>query len=153
LRNADVTRLAPPTSQISRMGKALVAPVLYRLLLGRFGQQIREPETRQKLGYFMQTKWFTPPFSGERFTRWMLDACDKMERRGAAGHDSLLPPGHRLDLFVTLTDYRGHSHMIELHDPPSVEETEHRRIVAFTCRRMLSGELISEFDADYVPAL
>jgi patatin-related protein len=153
LRNADVTRLAPPTSQVSRMAKALVAPVLYRLLLGRFGQQIREPETRQKLGYFMQTQWFTPPFSGERFTRWMLDACDKMERRGDVRHRSLLPPGHRLDLFVTLTDYRGHSHMIALHDPPSVEETEHRRIISFTCRRMLSGELISEFDTDYVPAL
>jgi len=153
LRNADVTRLAPPTSQLSRMGKAVVAPVLYRLLLGRFGQQIREPETRQKLGYFMQTQWFTPPFSGERFTRWMLDACDKMEKRGETHHGSLLPPGHRLDLFVTLTDYRGHSHMIALHDPPSVEETEHRRIISFTCKRMLSGELISEFDTDYVPAL
>lgn len=153
LRNADVTRLAPSTSQLNRMAKGLVAPVLYRLLLGRFGQQIREPETRQKLGYFMQTQWFTPPFSGERFTRWMLDACDKMEKHGEAHRGSLLPPGHRLDLFVTLTDYRGHSHMITLHDPPSVEETEHRRIVSFTCKRALSGELTSEFDADHVPAL
>src|SRR6185369_12185440 len=36
---------------------------------------------------------------------------------------------------------------------PSVEETEHRRIVCFTCKRALSGELQSEFDDDYVPAL
>lgn len=152
LRNADVTRLAPPTSQFNRMAKAIVAPVLYRLLLGRFGQQIRDPETRQKLGYFMQTQWFTPPFSGARFTRWMLDACDKMERH-SKHRGSLLPPGHRLDLFVTLTDYRGHSHMISLHDPPSVEETEHRRIISFTCKRALSGEITSEFDADHVPSL
>lgn len=152
LRNADVTRLAPPTSQFNRMAKAVVAPILYRLLLGRFGQQIRDPETRQKLGYFMQTQWFTPPFSGARFTRWMLDACDKMERHGKH-RGSLLPPGHRLDLFVTLTDYRGHSHMISLHDPPSVEETEHRRIISFTCKRALSGEITSEFDADHVPSL
>ncbi|HVJ40064.1 MAG TPA: patatin-like protein [Dongiaceae bacterium] len=152
LRNADVTRLAPPTSQFNRMAKAVVAPVLYRMLLGRFGQQIRDPETRQKLGYFMQTQWFTPPFSGERFTRWMLDACDKMERRGKR-RGSLLPPGHRLDLFVTLTDYRGHSHLIALHDPPSVEETEHRRIISFTCKRALSGEITSEFDSDHVPSL
>jgi patatin-related protein len=151
LKNADVTTLAPSSSRLKRLGKAAVAPLLYRLLLGRFGQQIQDPETRQKLGYFMQTQWFSPPFSGERFTGWMLDACDEMVSADPKG--SLLPPGHRLDLFVTLTDYRGHSHLITLHDPPSVQETEHRRIVAFTCKRALSGEIMSEFDTDYVPAL
>jgi patatin-related protein len=152
LKNADVTSLAPATSLASRLGKAAVAPLLYRLLIGRFGQQILDPETRAKLTYFMQTQWFTPPFSGERFTGWMLDACDEMDPPGRH-RGSLLPPGHRLDLFVTLTDYRGHSHLIELHDPPSVEETEHRRIICFTCKRALSGEITSEFDTDDVPSL
>ena len=151
LKNADVTTLAPSSSLIRRLGKAAVAPLLSQLLVGRFGQQILDPETRQKLGYFLQTQWFSPPFSGERFTGWMLDACDEMVT--AEPNSSLLPPGHRLDLFVTLTDYRGHSHLITLHDPPSVEETEHRRIVSFTCKRALSGEIMSEFNNDYVPAL
>jgi len=151
LKNADVTSLASTTSPLSRMMKAAVAPLFYKLLIGRFGQQIVDPETRTKLRYFMQTPWFNPPFSGERFAGWMLDACDEMGT--GKGDTSLLPPGHRLDLFVTLTDYRGHSHLIALHDPPSVEETEHRRIVCFTCKRALSGELQSEFDDDYVPAL
>jgi patatin-related protein len=152
LKNADVTSLAPATSFISRLGKSAVAPLLYRLLIGRFGQQIQDPETRAKLTYFMQAQWFKPPFSGERFTGWMLDACDDMDPPGRH-RGSLLPPGHRLDLFVTLTDYRGHSHLIQLHDPPSVEETEHRRIISFTCRRALSGEISSEFDTDDVPSL
>ncbi len=152
LLNADVTNLAAPTSMLSRAGKAAVAPLLDWALLGRFGQQISDPETRTKLRQFVQAQWFTPPFSGERFCGWMLDACDAMDlsaRRDA----SLLPPGHRLDLFVTLTDYRGHQHQIQLHDPPSVDETEHRRIVAFSCRRGLSGELASEFEVGDVPSL
>jgi patatin-related protein len=152
LKNADVTSLAPATSLISRLGKSAVAPLLYRLLIGRFGQQILDPETRAKLTYFMQAQWFKPPFSGERFSGWMLDACDEMDPPGRH-RGSLLPPGHRLDLFVTLTDYRGHSHIIQLHDPPSVEETEHRRIICFTCTRALSGEINSEFDTDDVPSL
>ena len=152
LQNADVTNLAAPASIYSRAGKAAVAPLLDWVLLGRFGQQIKDPETRTKLRQFVQAQWFTPPFSGERFSGWMLDACDAMEESAKPG-TSLLPPGHRLDLFVTLTDYRGHQHHILLHDPPSVDETEHRRIVSFTCQRSLSGEMVSEFERGDVPSL
>jgi patatin-related protein len=152
LQNADVTNLAAPANVYTRAGKAALAPFFDWLLLGRFGQQISDPETRKKMREFVQAQWFTPPFSGERFSGWMLDACDAMEVSAKKGA-SLLPPGHRLDLFVTLTDYRGHQHQIQLHDPPSVDETEHRRIVAFSCRRGLSGEMVSEFESGDVPSL
>ena len=152
LKNADVTSLSAPGSVLGRVTKAAMAPVFDQLLIRRFGQQVADPETRAKLRQFIQAQWFTPPFSGESFSGWMLDACDAMERNGEKG-SSLLPPGHRLDLFVTLTDYRGHRHRILLHDPPSVDETEHRRIVSFTCRRTLSGEIVSEFTSDDVPSL
>lgn len=152
LKNADVTSLSAPASLVSRLGKAALAPLFDRLLTRRFGQQAADPETRAKLRQFIQAQWFTPPFSGERFAGWMLDACDAMEEN-AEKNGTLLPPGHRLDLFVTLTDYRGHSHRILLHDPPSVDETEHRRIVCFTCRRALSGEIASEFETGDVPSL
>ncbi len=152
LKNADVTSLSAPASIVSRFAKAALAPLFDQLLRRRFGQQVADPETREKLRQFIQAQWFTPPFSGERFAGWMLDACDAMEE-GAEKNGTLLPPGHRLDLFVTLTDYRGHRHRILLHDPPSVEETEHRRIVSFTCRRALSGELASEFEWGDVPSL
>ncbi len=152
LKNADVTSLSAPGSLLGRLGKAAVAPVIDAMLTRRFGQQVADPETRAKMRQFVQAQWFTPPFSGERFCGWMLDACEAMGV-GGVPNGSLLPPGHRLDLFVTLTDYRGHSHRILLHDPPSVDETEHRRILAFTCRRALSGEISSEFTAGDVPSL
>jgi len=152
LKNADVTNLSAPGSLLGRLGKAPLAPLIDRFVTRRFGRQAADPETRAKLRQFIQAQWFTPPFSGERFSGWMLDACDRMED-GAATNGTLLPPGHRLDLFVTLTDYRGHRHRIQLHDPPSVDETEHRRIVSFTCRRGLSGEMASEFTTGDVPSL
>ncbi len=152
LKNADVTSLSAPGSALGRLTKAALAPLFDQFLIRRFGRQVADPETRAKLRQFIQAQWFTPPFSGERFAGWMLDACDAMERQ-AGKHGTLLPPGHRLDLFVTLTDYRGHSHRILLHDPPSVDETEHRRIISFTCRRALSGEMVSEFASGDVPSL
>jgi patatin-related protein len=152
LKNADVTSLSDPGSRLGRLTKAAMAPLFDQLLLRRFGQQVADPETRAKLRQFIQAQWFTPPFSGERFGGWLLDACDAMEAQGEPD-GTLLPPGHRLDLFVTLTDYRGHRHRIALHDPPSVEETEHRRIVSFTCRRAMSGEMVSEFTHGDAPSL
>ncbi|HWA50278.1 MAG TPA: patatin-like protein [Dongiaceae bacterium] len=152
LKNADVTSLSAPGSWLGRLGKMPLAPLIDRFVTNRFGRQVADPETRSKLKQFIQAQWFTPPFSGEKFSGWMLDACDRMEDRVPAD-GCLLPPGHRLDLFVTLTDYRGHRHRIELHDPPSVDETEHRRIVCFTCRRGLSGEMSSEFNNGDVPSL
>ncbi|MBL8709899.1 MAG: patatin-like protein [Rhodospirillaceae bacterium] len=156
LSNADVTRLSEPGGMLTRLGKMALAPLLNQILVRRFGPQVADQETLSKVGQFVQARWFTPPFSGSRFSGWMLDACDAMD--AAASHKAdgstgtLLPPGHRLDLFVTVTDYRGHRHRIVLHDPPVVEETEHRRIIAFTARRTLSGELTSEFGPDYAPA-
>lgn len=152
LQNADVTQLSAPASLWSRALKAPLAPLLDNLLVRRFGNQVADPETRAKVRRFVQARWFTPPFSGRRFSGWMLDACDSMDLPAKPGA-SLLPPGHRLDLFVTVTDYLGHHHRITLHDPPVVEETEHRRILSFSCRRALSGELQSEFGPGHVPSL
>lgn len=152
LQNADVTKLSAPASWWSRALKLPLAPLIDNLLVRRFGSQVADPETRAKVRRFVQARWFTPPFSGPRFSGWMLDACDSMDI-GAKPGASLLPPGHRLDLFVTVTDYLGHHHRITLHDPPVVEETEHRRILAFSCRRGLSGELQSEFGPGHVPSL
>ncbi|WP_374654723.1 patatin-like protein [Dongia sp.] len=152
LQNADVTQLSAPASLVSRTLKSAMGPMIDNVLTHRFGTQVADPETLSKVRRFVQARWFTPPFSGPRFAGWMLDACDNMDA-GAGTGTSLLPPGHRLDLFVTVTDYRGHHHLIALHDPPVVEETEHRRILAFSCRRALSGELQSEFGPGHVPSL
>lgn len=152
LQNADVTRLARPQSGLSRYLKISVSPVLDQLISSRLDKQIESSETREKLRIFMQARWFSPPFSGERFIGWMLDACRKMEQ-GAKPGRSLIPRGQTLDLFVTITDYNGVKRRIHLDDPDYVEEWDHRRILNFHAAHRMPGYVDSQFDAQSIPEL
>ncbi|MBO6894378.1 MAG: patatin-like protein [Roseibium sp.] len=152
LQNADVTRLARPQSGLSRYLKLSVSPVLDQLISSRLDKKIESLETREKLRQFMQSRWFTPPFSGERFIGWMLDACQKMEERGEGGQ-TLIPRGQTLDLFVTITDYNGVKRRINLDDPDYVEEWDHRRILNFHAEHRTYGNLDSQMDFENIPEL
>ena len=152
LQNADVTRLARPQSGLSRYLKMSVSPVLDRLVSSRLKKQIESTETREKLRLFMQARWFSPPFSGERFIGWMLDACQKMEAGGIPGR-SLIPRGQTLDLYVTITDYNGVKRRIHLDDPAFVEEWDHRRILNFHAAHRSPGYVDSQLDAENIPEL
>src|SRR3546814_3996826 len=44
----------------------------------------------------------------------------------------LLPDRQPLDLFVTVTDFRGHPERLRLNSPPEVIETEHRLVFPFS---------------------
>ncbi|MET0269639.1 MAG: patatin-like protein [Sphingomonas sp.] len=87
-------------------------------------------EIRAKLTSFVRARWFTPPFSGEGFTRLLLDAFDLMARAPAG--PPLLPGGQPLDLFVTVTDFHGHPQRLRLHSPEEAAETEHRLTLSFS---------------------
>ena len=87
-------------------------------------------EVRAKLSKFVRSRWFEPPFGGERFLHLVLDAFDAM--RATPRGPRLLPDGQPLDLFVTVTDFTGHPERLELHSPREVIETEHRLIFSFT---------------------
>ncbi|GAA0772008.1 patatin-like protein [Roseibium denhamense] len=152
LENADVTRLARPQNGLSRYLKMSVSPVLDRLVSSRLSKKIESTETREKLRQFMQARWFSPPFSGERFTGWMLDACEKMDGAGRHGA-TLIPRGQTLDLFVTLTDYNGIKRRIHLDDPDYVEEWDHRRILNFHAVHRTQGYLDSQFERENIPEL
>jgi len=152
LENADVTRLARPQTGLSRYLKISISPVLDQLISSRLDKQIESVETREKLRLFMQARWFSPPFSGERFIGWMLDACQKMERDAKPGR-SLIPRGQTLDLFVTITDYNGVKRRIHLDDPDYVEEWDHRRILNFHAAHRMPGYVDSQFDAASIPEL
>jgi len=152
LDNADVTRLARPQTGLSRYLKISISPVLDQLISSRLDKQIESSETREKLRLFMQARWFSPPFSGERFISWMLDACQKMEREAKPGR-SLIPRGQTLDLFVTITDYNGVKRRIHLDDPDYVEEWDHRRILHFHAAHRMPGYIDSQFDAASIPEL
>ncbi|MEM5582468.1 patatin-like protein [Roseibium sp. AS2] len=152
LENADVTRLARPQSGLSRYLKISISPMLDQMISSRLKKQIESPETREKLRLFMQARWFSPPFSGERFISWMLDACREMEKDAVAGQ-SLIPRGQTLDLFVTITDYNGVRRRIHLDDPDFVEEWDHRRILNFRADHRMPGSVNSQFDSDNIPDL
>lgn len=151
LSNADVDALTHAPEPRDRALKWAIAPLIDRVISSGMRTPIRNEETRRKLRNFVQARWFTPPFAGDRFTGWMLDACAAMGEEIPG--QSLLPPGHRLDLFVTLTDFQGHLRKISLDDPSFILENEHRRITRFTCRYTLSGDFDSEFTSDHVPGL
>lgn len=152
LKNADVTRLARPQNGLSRYLKSSVSPVLDRLITRQLKAQIENSETREKLRLFMQSRWFKPPFSGSRYTGWMLDACRKMDEHALSGA-TLIPRGQTLDLFVTLTDYYGQTRRIRIDDPRFIEEVDHRRILNFHAAHRTLGDLVSQFDADCIPEL
>ncbi|WP_417688790.1 patatin-like protein [Roseibium sp.] len=152
LKHADVTELARPQDGIRRYLKSSISPVVDSLISQRLKKDISDPETREKLRTLMQSRWFSPPFSGERYIGWMLDACQEMEKGHRHG-STLIPRGQSLDLFVTLTDYRGQLRCIRIDDPAYVEEWDHRRLLKFQARHRSPSLLQSDFDSASVPEL
>ncbi|WP_417671546.1 patatin-like protein [Roseibium sp.] len=152
LKNADVTRLARPQSGIRRYLKSTISPVLDSLISRRLKKDIEDSETREKLRKLMQSRWFSPPFSGERYIGWMLDACQKMDE-GYMDGSTLIPRGQSLDLFVTLTDYHGQLRRIHIDDPAYVEEWDHRRVLNFQAKHRAPGVLQSGFGPQSIAEL
>ena len=93
-------------------------------------EPVARDEVRMKLSKFVRSRWFEPPFGGERFLNLVLDAFEAMAAAPAARR--LLPAGQPLDLFMTVTDFTGHPQRLELNSPPEVIETEHRLIFSFS---------------------
>jgi patatin-related protein len=73
-------------------------------------------EVRHKLERFVRSRWFEPPFGGKRLLNTLLNAFDAMAKGPI--YRRLLPPGQPLDLFVTVTDFRGHPEELRLNSPP-----------------------------------
>jgi patatin-related protein len=113
---------------------------------------IRDLEVRQKVSLFVRSRWFRPPLDGRIMAGLMYDAVTAM---GAPRHPSasLLPSGHTLDLFVTLTDFYGYQQLVQIHDPPLIHERDHHHVLQFTYRRRPGGEVESDFELDNAPAL
>ncbi|RYY24054.1 MAG: patatin-like protein [Sphingomonadales bacterium] len=95
-------------------------------------------EVRMKLERFVRSRWFEPPFGGKQLLGTIIDALDAMEK--APHNRRLLPPGQPLDLFVTVTDFRGHPEALKLNSPPEVIETEHRLVVSFSDHANTNGK-------------
>lgn len=136
LEKADVdVLLAPDKRPLSRFSKFWATPIAWALARRKGGtvdatvDPATQDEVSSKLSRFVRAKWFQPPFSGEGFTRLLLDGFAAMEELPSA--QPLLPDGQPLDLFVTVTDFHGHNELLKLNSPPQIMEKEHRLIIAF----------------------
>lgn len=138
LESADVDRLVDPEGGgVSRLAKSAAVPFAWALSarsggIDRTVEAGHRAEVRTKLAHFVRARWFAPPFGGPGLCRLLLDAFDAMEH-GPHG-PALLPSGQPLDLFVTVTDFRGYPSPLRLNSPPEVIEREHRVILSFDDR-------------------
>jgi patatin-related protein len=139
LENADVSELTDPDAEPMWRYAKLWAQPIAEWFLSRPGNAVSEtvsPETRaevrHKVSRFVRGRWFSPPFSGARFSAMLYEAFVKMADEGDGL--PLLPPGYPIDLTVTATDFRGHPQALRLNSPAQVEEMEHRLPINFRAR-------------------
>jgi len=135
LESADVDRLIDPeVTRMSRLAKSAAVPLAWALstrsgTVDETVEPAHRAEVRAKLANFIRGKWSSPPFGGPALTNLLLDAFQAMAE--APGGPPLLPDYQPLDLFVTVTDFRGHPEPLRLNSPPQVIEREHRVILSF----------------------
>jgi len=139
LANADVSELTDPEAEpLWRFAKFWAQPIA-EWFLSRPGNAVsatvsRETraEVRAKVSRLVRGRWFSPPFSGARFSAMLYEAFMRMAEKGDG--NPLLPAGYPIDLAVTATDFRGHAETLRLNSPAHVEETEHRLPICFRAR-------------------
>ncbi|HET6523654.1 patatin-like protein [Sphingopyxis sp.] len=152
LDGADVDRLLDPDARaLSAATKFWAVPIAGWAMkrrgnvIDRTVGEAAQDEVRAKLSRFVRARWFEPPFGGATFSNLLLDAFDAMD--AAPKGPPLVPAGQPVDLFVSVTDFAGHSAPLSLNSPPRVTEQEHRLIMRFREDRR-TGKRI-----DDVPAL
>jgi patatin-related protein len=153
LELADITELMDAKTIAGRWSKPYLQPLLWQINRGALQKIDSDHEVRSKVSTFLRSRWFRPPFSGERFSGMLLDAFELMEQPQQTPGNSLMPVDHQLDLFVTLTDFYGYSQSIALYDPPLIDEREHRHVLRFCYQQRRDGQVISELDRAHIPAL
>lgn len=151
MRLGDIEELMEEETLAQRWSKIYMYPILWL-----FGDRIWDgektySEARRKLSRFIRSRWFEPPFSGTRMLKWMLDANANMGE--AKPGTSLMPRGHQLDLFVSLTNFYGQKQTVGLHDPKTIEEQQHKVSLRFSHTQGRRSARQSDFDDTNIPGL
>jgi patatin-related protein len=150
LKNADVTVLLAPEAKAGAWSKVFLQPIIW--IASKYGMVAGDKELVKNLSLFVRSRWFKPPLDGHVMDALMYDAAVAMGVPKSP-QASLLPSGHALDLFVTLTDYHGYYEQVAIHDPPVIHEVEHFQLLHFAYRRRLTGEVDSDLDLGNLPGL
>ncbi len=137
LEGADIDKLLDPDARpISRFSKFWATPLVWAVLRRKGGaveksvSKEKRSEVALKLSRLIRARWFAPPFGGTQFTTMLVDAVNAMDN--APSEKPLLPNGQPLDLFITVTDFRGHCENLRLNSPAVVSESEHRLTLHFS---------------------
>ena len=147
LEEADVAKLMDKDAKPTRWSKAYVRPLIWGLT--RAAGALPD-EVLSKVDLLVRSRWWRPPFSGAAFYANLLGA---MQAMGPAEHEhALVPFGHPLSLFVTLTDLHGRARELKLHDPGRVTERVHQMSLEFRYLEQAGGAC-SDFDDAHLPAL
>ena len=152
LEESDVLRLLAKSQRARVWSKWFLYPPLWILLRSRLFGLVMDREVRWKLSTFFRSRWFEAPLDGDRFLELLFDGLRDMRKSGIA-QSSLLPPGHVLDLAVSVTDFFGYPRRISINTPTFIEEREQSLLWKFSYCHWKDGREESDFDEDNVPAL
>lgn len=86
-----------------------------------------------KAPWLLATARKKPPLKGDDMSRWIYGALRDMDDGGSDPADlqTLMPPGHLLELFVTTTDFYGYDRDLIIGDPKLIHDHSHRHVLAF----------------------
>ena len=86
-----------------------------------------------KVPWLLATARKKPPLKGDDMSRWIYGALRDMDGGGSqpAELQTLMPPGHLLELFVTTTDFYGYDRDLMIGDPKVIHDHSHRHVLAF----------------------
>jgi patatin-related protein len=86
-----------------------------------------------KAPWLLATGMRKPPLRGKDMSVWLYDALGSMDEAGRStdGLPTLLPEGHSLQLFVTMTDFYGYDRQITMADPKLAHDRRHRHVFEF----------------------
>ncbi len=146
LIEADVTNLKGQKKKASKLEKLLTVPLI-NILSGKFlGKGNLTSNVREKLPALLNIWDLKPPFDGKHLLKLVYNGLKAM---GKVNYHSLLPRGHKLELFVTLTDFYGYKRSILLNDPPQISELEHRHTLKFSYFKKTSSDISSVIKSDF----
>ncbi|MCB2090424.1 MAG: patatin-like protein [Alphaproteobacteria bacterium] len=154
LIEADVDNLKGEKKKASKLDKLITIPLI-NILSGKFlGKGNLSSKVKEKLPALLNIWDLKPPFDGEHLLKLVYNGLKAM---GKVNYHSLLPRGHKLELFVTLTDFYGYKRPILLNDPPVITELEHRHTLKFSYFKKATADqdaiIESDFDDHDLPSL
>jgi patatin-related protein len=152
LNEADLLRLLGSSQRARPWSKWFLRPVLWILFrMRRLGPAV-DREIQRNLSMLFRSRWFEPPFDGDRFLELLFDGLNAMRGHGDKP-SSLLPPGHELDLAVSITDFFGYPRDVKINTPSVISEREHGLVWTFKYRNWSDESETSGLADSNVPGL